>query len=194
MSGDLAKAEARFSEARHLATEAGDDVILARALTGGGYLEFRRSRLAQAQAMWEEALERAERAGDERVAAGVLRSLAIAAGSSGRQDRAGELLDRAIGSGSTNGRRSATPVAARLGRRDAALARGLSGGGRRLMETPSHWPRPSAICRPVPCCWPSWDGWPCYGATWFPLHASRSKQPSWQRISGTAGCGHTPFG
>ena len=97
LSGDLAKAEARFSEARHLATETGDDVILARALTGGGYLEFRRSRLAQAQAMWEEALERAERAGDERVAAGVLRSLAIAAGSSGRQDRAGELLDRAIG-------------------------------------------------------------------------------------------------
>jgi tetratricopeptide (TPR) repeat protein len=46
--------------------------------------------------MWEEALERAERAGDERVAAGILRSLAIAAGSRGRQDRAGELLDRAI--------------------------------------------------------------------------------------------------
>ena len=97
LSGDLAKAEARFSEAHHLATEAGDDLILARALAGGGYLEFRRSRLAQAQAMWEEALERAERAGDERVAAGVLRSLAIAAGSNRRQDRAGELLDRAIG-------------------------------------------------------------------------------------------------
>ena len=47
--------------------------------------------------MWEEALERAERAGDERVAAGILRSLAIAAGSHRRQDRAGELLDRAIG-------------------------------------------------------------------------------------------------
>jgi predicted ATPase/class 3 adenylate cyclase len=96
LSGDLAEAEARFSEAHHLATEAGDDVILARALAGEGYLEFRRSRLGPAQAMWEEALERAERAGDERVAAGILRSLAIAAGSRGRQDRAGELLDRAI--------------------------------------------------------------------------------------------------
>ena len=97
LSGDLAKAEARFLEARHLATETGDDLILARALTGAGYLEFRRSRLAQAQVMWEEALERAERAGDERVAAGILRSLAIAAGSHRRQDRAGELLDQAIG-------------------------------------------------------------------------------------------------
>jgi predicted ATPase/class 3 adenylate cyclase len=96
LSGDLAEAEPRFSEAHHLATEAGDDVIQARALAGEGYLEFRRSRLGPAQAMWEEALERAERAGDERVAAGILRSLAIAAGSRGRQDRATELLDRAI--------------------------------------------------------------------------------------------------
>jgi predicted ATPase/class 3 adenylate cyclase len=96
LSGDLAEADARFSEARHLAIEVGDDVVLARALAGGGHLEFRRSRLDEAQAMWEEALERAQRAGDERVAAGVLRSLAIAAGTSGRQDRAGELLDRAI--------------------------------------------------------------------------------------------------
>jgi predicted ATPase/class 3 adenylate cyclase len=96
LSGDLVEAEARFSEARHLATETGDDVVLARALAGGGLLEFRRSRLGEAKAMWEEALDRAERAGDERVAVGVLRSLAIAAGSSGRQDRAGELLDRAI--------------------------------------------------------------------------------------------------
>jgi len=96
LSGDLAEAEARFSEAHHLATEAGDDVILARALAGEGYLEFRRSRLRPAQAMWEEALERAERAGDERLAAGILRSLAIAAGSRGRQDQAGEILDRAI--------------------------------------------------------------------------------------------------
>ena len=39
---------------------------------------------------------RFEHAGDERVAAGILRSLAIAAASSGHQDRAGDLLDRAI--------------------------------------------------------------------------------------------------
>jgi predicted ATPase len=147
LSGDLAEADARFSEARHLAIEVGDDVVLARALAGGGHLEFRRSRLDEAQALWEEALERAQRAGDERVAAGVLRSLAIAAGTSGRQDRAGELLDRAIvlghRPGSTNGRRSAAPVVARLGRRDAALARGLSGGGEILWRRPGsglvHW-------------------------------------------------------
>ncbi len=96
LRGDLGEAEERFAEGRAVATEAGDDVVLASALSGEGYLEFRRSRLAEAQAMWEEALARAERAGDDRVAAGILRSLAIAAGSSGRQDRAGELLDRAI--------------------------------------------------------------------------------------------------
>ena len=96
LRGDLAEAEARFSEGRRLGTKASDDVVLARALAGEGYLAFRGSRLADAQAIWERALGRAERAGDERVAAGILRSLAIAAASSGRQDRAGELLDRAI--------------------------------------------------------------------------------------------------
>jgi predicted ATPase/class 3 adenylate cyclase len=96
LRGDLAEAVARFAEGRRLATEAMDDVVLARALAGEGYLAFRRSRLGEAQAMWEEALEKAERAGDERVAAGILRSLAIAAGSSGLQDRAGDLLRRAI--------------------------------------------------------------------------------------------------
>lgn len=96
LRGDLAEAEARFSEGRRLATKAIDDVVLARALAGEGYLAFRRSRLAEAQATWEQALESTERAGDERVAVGILRSLAIAAGSSGRQDRAGQLLDRGI--------------------------------------------------------------------------------------------------
>ena len=86
----------RLSEGRRLATDADDAVVLARALAGEGYLEFRRSHLAEAQAVWQEALEVAQHAGDERVAAGVLRSLAIAAASSGRQDRAGDLLDRAI--------------------------------------------------------------------------------------------------
>ena len=46
-------------------------------------------------------------------------------------------------SGSTNGRRSAAPVAARLGRRDAALARGLSGGGGLLWRRP----RPGLVHR-----------------------------------------------
>jgi tetratricopeptide (TPR) repeat protein len=70
---------------------------MARALTGIGHIAFRHSELVEAQALWEEALARAESAGDQRVTANVLRSLAIAAGALGRQDRAGELLDRAIG-------------------------------------------------------------------------------------------------
>ncbi len=45
---------------------------------------------------WKDALEHAERAGDERVAAGILRSLAVAAGSRGDQLGAGRVLDRAI--------------------------------------------------------------------------------------------------
>ena len=94
LRGDLAEAEV-LSEGRRLATDPDDAVVLARALAGEGYLEFRRSHVAEAQADWQEALEIAQHAGDERAAA-VLRSLAIAAASSGRQDRAGDLLDRAI--------------------------------------------------------------------------------------------------
>ena len=132
LSGDLAEAEARFSKAHHLANEADDDEVLARSLAGEGYLEFRHSRLAEAQAKWEEALQRAERAGDERVQIGILRSLAIAAGSSSRQDLAGQLVDRAIALARRTGDDQQLRLAARLGRRDSPLARGLSSGGGRL--------------------------------------------------------------
>ncbi len=96
LRGELVEAEARFSEGRRIATEATDDVTLAHALAGEGYVEFRHSHLAQAQAKWESALTRAESAGEDRVTAGILRSLAIAAASGGRQDETGELIDRAI--------------------------------------------------------------------------------------------------
>ncbi|HEX2421406.1 MAG TPA: hypothetical protein VHL55_07385, partial [Acidimicrobiia bacterium] len=86
-----------FGEARELAAAAGDDVNMARALLYAGYVAFRHSHLAEAKALWEDALTRAESGGDQRVAASVLRSLAIVAGTEGRQDRAGELLDQAIG-------------------------------------------------------------------------------------------------
>ena len=61
-------------------------------------------------------------------------------------------------------------------------------------ETPSPWPRRSATCRLVRCCWPSWAGWPCCAATWSPPNACRSRRPSSRRISGTAGCWPTLFG
>ena len=61
-----------------------------------GYVAFRRSELQEAERCWRDALDHAQRAGDERVAAGILRSLAIAAGSRGDQRGAGRLLDRAI--------------------------------------------------------------------------------------------------
>ena len=54
------------SEGRRLATDPDDAVVLARALAGEGYLEFRRSHVAEAQAVWQEALEIAQHAGDER--------------------------------------------------------------------------------------------------------------------------------
>lgn len=57
---------------------------------------FRRSDLEEAERSWKDALEHAEKARDERVGAGILRSLAIAAGSRGDQLEAGRLLDRAI--------------------------------------------------------------------------------------------------
>ena len=95
-SGDLAEAEARFSKhassrPRPMTSESWHARWLVRGTWSSAVPAWPRRR-----SMWEEALERAERAGDERVATGILRSLAIAAGSSGRQDRAGELLDRAI--------------------------------------------------------------------------------------------------
>ena len=49
--------------------------------------------LEEAERRWKDALEHAERAGDERVIAGILRSLAIAAGSRGDQLAAVQLLD-----------------------------------------------------------------------------------------------------
>ncbi|HET6662873.1 MAG TPA: adenylate/guanylate cyclase domain-containing protein [Acidimicrobiales bacterium] len=96
LRGDLDDAARHFEEGGGLVEAAADDVALARALSGLGYVAFRQSRLGEAQADWEHALIRAEAAGDDRVAAGILRSLAIAAGSSGAQDRAAELLDRAV--------------------------------------------------------------------------------------------------
>jgi non-specific serine/threonine protein kinase len=98
LRGELTEAEVRFEEARASASPAEDDVTIARALAGEGYVSFRHSDLPTAQARWEEALECAERSGDERVAANVLRSLAIAAGTNGEQARAGDLIERAIAS------------------------------------------------------------------------------------------------
>ena len=95
LRGDLADADALFTEARTRAVAASDDLALSRALSGAGLIAFRGSRLPESQALWEESLARAEAAGDERAVAGALRSLAIAAGSRGEQDVAGQLLDRA---------------------------------------------------------------------------------------------------
>jgi predicted ATPase len=94
--GDLGEADVLFTEARELAAAAGDDVTLARALSGAGLIAFRGSRLAESQHLWEQSLLHAEKAGDEHAVASALRSLAIAAGSRGDQDVAGQLLDRAI--------------------------------------------------------------------------------------------------
>jgi tetratricopeptide (TPR) repeat protein len=98
MRVDLASADTHFTEAGAAAAAVGDQVTLAKAHAGGGFVAFRRSRLADAQGRWEEALATAERAGDERLVASVLRSLAIAEGTAGHQTRAGELLDHAIAS------------------------------------------------------------------------------------------------
>ncbi|NND13760.1 MAG: hypothetical protein HKO10_07340 [Acidimicrobiia bacterium] len=96
LRGEFDDAERLFAAAEAAAVTGDDDLTLAKALAGTGYVAFRRSDLTVAQSKWEEALERAERAGDGRVAAGILRSLAIAAGSSGQQDRAQDLLERAM--------------------------------------------------------------------------------------------------
>jgi predicted ATPase/class 3 adenylate cyclase/tetratricopeptide (TPR) repeat protein len=96
--GDLADADAMFTEARTLAAAAQDDLTLARALSGAGLIAFRGSHLPESQQLWEQSLAHAEQAGDERAVASALRSLAIAAGSRGEQDAAGTLLDRALAS------------------------------------------------------------------------------------------------
>jgi predicted ATPase/class 3 adenylate cyclase len=93
LRGDLDAAQDRFAEAR---SRSDDDVSTARALSGTGYVAFRRSRLDDAEHDWRQALERARAAGDPRVEAGLMRSLAIAAGSRGDQDRAQELLAAGI--------------------------------------------------------------------------------------------------
>jgi predicted ATPase/class 3 adenylate cyclase len=98
LRGDLADADALFTEARARAAVARDDVTLARALSGAGLVAFRGSRLEESQRLWEESLAFAEKTGDERDIASALRSLAIAAGTRGEQDTAGYLLDRAIAS------------------------------------------------------------------------------------------------
>ena len=98
LRGDLADADAAFTEARALATATDDDIALARALSGAGVIEFRASHLAESQQLWEQSLAHAHRAGDDRAVASALRSLAIAAGTRGDQDTAGELLDRALAS------------------------------------------------------------------------------------------------
>ena len=96
--GDLAEADAMFTEARVRAAAVQDDLALARALSGAGLIAFRASRLDESQQLWEESLAAAERAGDDRAVASALRSLAIAAGTRGDQDTAGLLLGRALAS------------------------------------------------------------------------------------------------
>ena len=94
--GDLAEADAMFTDARARAAAAHDDLALARALSGAGLIAFRGSRLTESQELWELSLASAETAGDEHAVASALRSLAIAAGSRGDQDTAGRLLERAL--------------------------------------------------------------------------------------------------
>ena len=176
-----------------MATEATDDVTLAHALAGEGYVEFRHSHLAQAQAKWESALKRAESAGEDRVAAGILRSLAIAAASGGRQDETGELIDRAI----TLARSTGDDQQLRLLLGSAAernLWLGDYQAPRTPMETPWPWPLPSATCPPAPCCWPSSDGWLCCGAMSSPPNNWPSRQPTSPEVWGTAACWPRPFG
>jgi predicted ATPase/class 3 adenylate cyclase len=96
LRGETAHAEECFQEADEIAASRNDEITLARSRSGLGYVAFRGSDLDRAETRWQDALVHAESAGDERVAAGILRSLAIAAGSRGQQTNAGRLLDRAI--------------------------------------------------------------------------------------------------
>jgi predicted ATPase/class 3 adenylate cyclase len=93
LRGELDAAETLFDQARPLADDGG---TTARALSGTGYVAFRRSRLDDAERDWRDGLARAREGPDRRVAAGLLRSLAIAAGSRGDQDRAKQLLAEGI--------------------------------------------------------------------------------------------------
>lgn len=93
LRGELDAAGELFAEAAPLAA---DDVTAARVLSGTGYVAFRRSRLGDAERDWTEALARARAGGDQRVAAGILRSLAVAAGSHQDQVRAEALLAEAV--------------------------------------------------------------------------------------------------
>lgn len=96
LSGDLTGASEAFAVALDHATDGGNDVARARALSGAGYVSFRRSDLGEAEARWAESLELAEQVGEERVTAEVLRSYAIAVATKGDQTKAGELLERAM--------------------------------------------------------------------------------------------------
>jgi tetratricopeptide (TPR) repeat protein len=96
--GDLAEADAMFTDARARAAAVHDDLALARALSGAGVIAFRGSRLTESQELWEQSLASAETAGDEHAVSSALRGLAIAAGSAGDQDTAGRLLERALAS------------------------------------------------------------------------------------------------
>jgi predicted ATPase/class 3 adenylate cyclase len=98
--GELEIAEDRFEAARPLAR---DDATAARVLSGTGYVAFRRSRLDDAESNWRDGLIRARASADPRLTAGLLRSLAIAAGSHGDQDRALELLSEAVAAARTAG-------------------------------------------------------------------------------------------
>ena len=156
LRGDLAEAEVRLSEGRRLATDPDDAVVLARALAGEGYLEFRRSHVAEAQAVgrrrWRSRSTPATNEAAGPPQPGDRRREQRPPGPGRRPPRPGDRH------GSTHGRRSTAPVAARLGRRGGtcgwATTRPL-----RTPGTPSPWPRRSVTCRLVHCCWPSWGGW-----------------------------------
>ncbi|WP_353509555.1 NB-ARC domain-containing protein, partial [Intrasporangium sp.] len=96
LRGETVDAEQCFLQAAGIAAAGDDEIALARSRSGLGYVAFRRSDLEGAETRWRDALAHADKAGDERVAAGILRSLAIAAGSRGDQTAAGKLIDRAI--------------------------------------------------------------------------------------------------
>ncbi len=95
LRGELDAAQELFDRARPLAQ---DDATAARVLSGAGYVAFRRSRLDEAERDWREGLARARAAGAPRVIAGLMRSMAIAAGSRGDQDGALRLLGEALSS------------------------------------------------------------------------------------------------
>ena len=168
-------------------------MTLAHALAGEGYVEFRHSHLAQAQAKWESALTRAESAGEDRVAAGILRSLAIAAASGGRQDQTGELIDRAI----TLARSTGDDQQLRL-LLGSAAERNLWLGDYQGAEDAygDALALASAIgdlsARPLLLAELGWVG--CCGAMSSPPNNWPSRQPTSPEVWGTAACWPRPFG